>query len=640
MADNENIELYPPQPENPNDYEGFEKSVYYIFSLLRLMYYSKVESENKFFSKLGGTVGGNVTIQGNLVVNGQNYSIDTTSLNVSDYTITLAKENTQTLTSMVGMVVPKYDGTNYGFFGWDADGYAYVGDLTDYDGTSDITLANNSSLQRIATIDASSLTTVANGKIMIWDSVAHQFKVAPNGTYVIKNGVLVQGYDKDDVDTNFQTKIDSSHKLSADNVDDTSTTNKFITSTQSDNINKNLYHLGVYDTYIDNNDDTITITRKTGYVDLGTLTYNQNDNVFLTSISDIKIQTISNLSSVLTSIYTTLNATDLASMKLQDNMTIAQRLNEDQVMFINNSYSTASDFKTAMSGIMLYYETSTSYTETVIKNQPLNTLDQKGSQWVQDEYEKTTNLFNISDNNLILGVNPNSVSYTITDDIITFNISDTTISELYFGFANSTMKNTNKQAVIKFIGIEEGELFLYKNGVGNIGDLANGVVFNECKDFVVNSTYWISTYPSSVKSSYSFKIMVNYGTTAEPYQPYNGSVVHEKSITPVLLWENGSPNSSYGGGNETTSDMSKYKYIVIMYKINSGTNEAPTVFKYAYGLNKNMYAGIIDTSSASKYHRYSKATSATNMFFSDGYKDGSSESSSCIPIAIYGTNVL
>ena len=240
-----------------NNYTGFDLTMYNLFSLLRQVYYTRGETETNFLSKAGGTVGGNLIIQGNLTINGNQYYIDTEHMHVGDYTITLAKDNTTTLASMCGLVVPKYDGTNYGFFGWDSDGYAYVGDLTNYDGSSAITLANNSSLQKIATIDTSTYGTASDG-VMLYDSTNHKFVKAPaSGTYVITNGTLaaltidanptqnssnpVQSGGVYDALSGKQDTIDSSHKLSSDNVDDTSATNKFVDSTTLTNL-ANLFY--------------------------------------------------------------------------------------------------------------------------------------------------------------------------------------------------------------------------------------------------------------------------------------------------------------------------------------------------------------------------------------------------------------
>ena len=83
----------------------------------------------KKLDKAGGSVTGNLTIGGNLTVNGTTTSIDSTTLKVSDKLIEVAKDNTVKLTTPAGIVVPKYDGTNYGALVIDGDGNAQVGDV-------------------------------------------------------------------------------------------------------------------------------------------------------------------------------------------------------------------------------------------------------------------------------------------------------------------------------------------------------------------------------------------------------------------------------------------------------------------------------------------------------------------------------
>ena len=75
-------------------------------------------------------VGGNTVITGNLTVNGTTTTVESTNLAIEDNLITLAKDNTAILTSPSGIVVPKYDGTNYGALAFTSDGIAYVGDVT------------------------------------------------------------------------------------------------------------------------------------------------------------------------------------------------------------------------------------------------------------------------------------------------------------------------------------------------------------------------------------------------------------------------------------------------------------------------------------------------------------------------------
>lgn len=116
----------------------------------------------KKLDKAGGSVTGNLTIGGNLTVNGTTTSIDSTTLKVSDKLIEVAKDNTVKLTTPAGIVVPKYDGTNYGALVIDSDGNAQVGDVKlDASGNIDVT---NSDLQTLATREG-----LTDGNLVKWD---------------------------------------------------------------------------------------------------------------------------------------------------------------------------------------------------------------------------------------------------------------------------------------------------------------------------------------------------------------------------------------------------------------------------------------------------------------------------------------
>lgn len=116
----------------------------------------------KKLDKAGGSVTGNLTIGGNLTVNGTTTSIDSTTLKVSDKLIEVAKDNTVKLTTPAGIVVPKYDGTNYGALVIDGDGDAQVGDVElDANGNIDVM---NSDLQTLATREG-----LTDGNLVKWD---------------------------------------------------------------------------------------------------------------------------------------------------------------------------------------------------------------------------------------------------------------------------------------------------------------------------------------------------------------------------------------------------------------------------------------------------------------------------------------
>ena len=126
--------------------------------------------DNKKLDKTGGTVTGNlsvnggVTIGGNLTVNGTTTSIDSTTLKVSDKLIEVAKDNTEKLTTPAGIVVPNYDGTNSsGALVFDGNGIASVGDVA-LDASGNIDVAR-SQLQPLAT-----RTGLVNDYLIKYDS--------------------------------------------------------------------------------------------------------------------------------------------------------------------------------------------------------------------------------------------------------------------------------------------------------------------------------------------------------------------------------------------------------------------------------------------------------------------------------------
>ena len=92
-------------------------------------FYTKEEADEKFMEKAGGSITGDLTVGGNLVVNGKTTTVESENLAVKDKLIEVAAGNTAKLAAPAGLVVPKYDGTNSGALVFDGDGIAYVGDV-------------------------------------------------------------------------------------------------------------------------------------------------------------------------------------------------------------------------------------------------------------------------------------------------------------------------------------------------------------------------------------------------------------------------------------------------------------------------------------------------------------------------------
>lgn len=118
--------------------------------------------DDKKLDKTGGTITGPLTIGGDLTVNGTTTTVNSNTLTVKDKLIEVAKDNTTTLTSPAGIIVPKYNGTDYGALVIDSDGNAKVGDVKlKADGDIDV---NNSDLQTLAT-----RTGLQDGQLVKWD---------------------------------------------------------------------------------------------------------------------------------------------------------------------------------------------------------------------------------------------------------------------------------------------------------------------------------------------------------------------------------------------------------------------------------------------------------------------------------------
>lgn len=168
----------------------------------------------KKLDKAGGSVTGNLAIGGNLTVNGTTTSIDSTTLKVSDKLIEVAKDNTVKLTTPAGIVVPKYDGKNYGALVIDGDGNAQVGDVKlDASGNIDVT---NSDLQTLATRDG-----LTDGNLVKWDdtkkTLVPDTTVASNASLALSKA-NANATEISAIKTTYQTKTDNTLETTSKTV--------------------------------------------------------------------------------------------------------------------------------------------------------------------------------------------------------------------------------------------------------------------------------------------------------------------------------------------------------------------------------------------------------------------------------------
>lgn len=151
--------------------------------------------DDKKLDKTGGTITGPLTIVGDLTVNGTTTTVNSNTLTVKDKLIEVAKDNTTTLTSPAGIIVPKYNGTDYGALVIDGEGNAKVGDVQLTAG-GDIDV-NNSDLQTLATrtnlVDGNLVQYYGTKQTLVDSGKKIDDLVTTNTTQTITGGKIFTG---------------------------------------------------------------------------------------------------------------------------------------------------------------------------------------------------------------------------------------------------------------------------------------------------------------------------------------------------------------------------------------------------------------------------------------------------------------
>ena len=273
---------------------------------------------------------------------------------------------------------------------------------------------------------------------------------------------------------------------------------------------KNMYNLGAYDTFTDNGDGTVTVTRKTGYL-------------YIDGSQDISRANESGVMWIR-------NDGGKAATNYANGKTNSTVLSYASPFSGDNRIGVASDgacyarssanFTTAeacreyfgQNPVSIQYELATSYTEQVIENQPINTLDANMSDIVREEVEKTLNLcpnstnnFNSYDFSFDAYLEPNK-TYTFTCEPLPFSPNSSKLmvnGETIFGY--NTMASMKVFTFTAPSDVVSGEL-THINFEGNYTSLEH----------------------------VEFTVMLVEGSHSYPYQPYNGAIVHEKQLDDAL----------------------------------------------------------------------------------------------------------
>lgn len=346
---------------------------------------------------------------------------------------------------------------------------------------------------------------VDNALTVVTDGVPRQYNGSAPVTVTINT---TSSTDPESVHFTSQTLNDSQQTQARENIGAASV------AEMNAGDDKSYYNLGAYDTYVDNGDGTVTVTRKTGKIDgdnyrfkanaqSGRVYYQYNETV--SSENDITLEGVQ---------FTRVNSTDWWNESLDANTTYVSYDNSSRQIVILPAQGVTPNNYTVI------YKTFTDYTETLPANVPINTLDANMSNIVRDEVEKTLNLLNQTENPRVftfqidLGIvhlKPNTTYYlkgygwTVTNAQIRVTTTDLDVNTTIESYYNSFDYNlTNGGSFTTSSSLEENDYGLVLRGTFVVDNIVIGTV------------------------------MLNEGSHAYPYQPYNGAIVHEKQLNNAL----------------------------------------------------------------------------------------------------------
>lgn len=352
--------------------------------------------------------------------------------------------------------------------------------------------------------------------------------------------------------------------------------NNFALDSELDSVNeKNLYHLGAYDSVSGN-----VITRQTGYVNVINLInsftrYQWNDTIFQTIVPLSEIGSLG-------------EETSLSKYILSDNINYT-RANvygagiPDYTVSIFNDYLSVKNTNNDINVLKQYllehpliiqYKLATSYTEEIIENQPLTTLDQSGSQWIREEWEKGLNLFDKDNPNLVYGIGyePNPSSSLGTD----------WVKVAWIPVKPNTTYSVNKNVRYSF----------YNGGWSDIGP-SNVTTFTTASDtqYLMLIEYHGGTQtPDTSKTAWANLMLVG-GSHAYPYQEYKGQIVREKELNEkiVKVKEFNAESSTFNNFKNWVDSNREHIISIMFYNISSGSNSVHNVI---FGTDGDVYKYI------------------------------------------------
>ena len=349
-----------------------------------------------------------------------------------------------------------------------------------------------------------------------------------------------------------------------------------------ENVNTSLQNLGSYDIVVDNGYGTATITRKTGYAYLdpsnnikvipranhpSDYLFKMEINVpaFYGSVQDVKCNTL---------------AIDNPWAK-DRSYCIWYQNKAGYVQFCLNptTDTTVEQARQWLSEHPTYiqYKLITSYTETVIDNQPIATLDQNGEQWLRSEWEKGLNL-----------IDDSSVAGTVLNHSGMFGVPVT----LEAGDYSICMHVNGVGTVINVFDVMLTDV----DGTKIIAVSDSDVQTNACNYVYyvtvtasqasqITKLLWYYNNDHGISGKTLIGVSIYKGRVQYPYHLYNGEIIHRKDIEDVYSPDNlppygtltftGAVNDSFSANQDKTINIPTIAGVTPDLTIGTVTTGAP-----------------------------------------------------------------
>jgi len=401
-----------------------------------------------------------------------------------------------------------------------------------------------------------------------------------------------------------------------------------------DDTNISKYKLGAFDTYTENSDGTVTITRQTGYLRI-------NDYIYTAT-------GITNPSSIRYYIFGMPGAISQSGTsnfvfsfgKYQDNWGKSSYPVGTVCLYQENSAlqvggPTASDdagLRVAIAAydIRIQYKLATSYTENIIANNRNNAYDN----FLTEQYNNTLNLTSIKSGKTVAVP---SQTIVILDKI--YIGAGKTVS--YWLKWTDSRTSTGNGGVGVWQGDDNfncsGNLSsIWNNGRININESVGEQYIGYSVTMTSDYLYFIAAANGNPPNITIQEAMCNYGNSLAPLTKYDDN-------SQTLLWVDQTQSGSQEVDKTATiPNMSKYRYIVLGIRPTSSCAMHYVKVKYETNHKIAPYFNLASGTSDDTYavRRSFTITDSTTIKWGQGYYGSSSGNGYCLLIEVWGTNLL